>query len=211
MAERAPGSGDGPSPPAIPRPAASLVLLRGGGRHGERGLEALLVKRTEAARFMPGVWVFPGGAVDPGDGEDERRFPACARRELREEAGIELPPGRELVPFCRWITPEAIATRFDARFFLARAPAHARPRPDGEEAVDAAWLRPEAALAAAEAGELPLSFPTLRQLRMLTGFADAEAALAHFRGRAVEPILPKPVGEGDAWRMTIPGDPDYPG
>ena len=49
--------------PSTPRPAASVVLLRGGGRHSDRGLEVLLLKRTEEAKFMPGVWVFPGGAV----------------------------------------------------------------------------------------------------------------------------------------------------
>ena len=42
-------------------------------------------KRTEEAKFMPGVWVFPGGSVDDGDGEDEARFKACAVRELEEE------------------------------------------------------------------------------------------------------------------------------
>jgi hypothetical protein len=43
----------------VPRQAASVIVLRGGGE----ALELLLVKRTEKARFMGGVWVFPGGAV----------------------------------------------------------------------------------------------------------------------------------------------------
>ncbi len=46
-----------------PRLAATVILLRG----GDRALEVLLVKRTPKARFMGGVWVFPGGAVDDGD------------------------------------------------------------------------------------------------------------------------------------------------
>ena len=50
----------------------------------------LLLKRTEKAKFMPGVWVFPGGAVDAGDGDGEAGYRACAVRELAEEASIEL-------------------------------------------------------------------------------------------------------------------------
>ncbi len=52
--------------PAVPRSAATVILLRRGGKHVERGLQVLLVQRNPEARFMPGVWVFPGGAVDPG-------------------------------------------------------------------------------------------------------------------------------------------------
>ena len=51
-------------PPSTPRPAASIVLLRRGGKHSERALELLLLKRSEEAKFMPGVWVFPGGSLD---------------------------------------------------------------------------------------------------------------------------------------------------
>src|ERR1700760_1390450 len=92
-------------PPATPRPAASIVLLRRGGKHSQRALEGLLRKRSEPAAFMPGVWVSAGGWVDPADGEGPDGYRACARRELREEAGIALPAEEELVPFTRWITP----------------------------------------------------------------------------------------------------------
>jgi 8-oxo-dGTP pyrophosphatase MutT (NUDIX family) len=66
--------------PAIvrPRDAASLILLRGEGQ----GLELLAGRRPGHVRFMPGVYVFPGGAIDPED-----------RRKWRVEAGGEhLPP-----------------------------------------------------------------------------------------------------------------------
>lgn len=46
-----------------PRDAASLILLR----DGEAGPEVLVGRRPMAARFMPGVYVFPGGAVDDTD------------------------------------------------------------------------------------------------------------------------------------------------
>jgi 8-oxo-dGTP pyrophosphatase MutT (NUDIX family) len=49
--------------PVRPRPAASLILLRGAGA----GLEVLLGRRLSGARFMPDVYVFPGGRVARGD------------------------------------------------------------------------------------------------------------------------------------------------
>jgi 8-oxo-dGTP pyrophosphatase MutT (NUDIX family) len=196
--------------PAVPRPAASVVLLRRGGKHGDRALEVLLLKRTEQARFMPGVWVFPGGSVDEGDGEDEARFKACAIRELEEEAGIALDPAEELVLFSRWITPEVVSRRFDARFFLALAPAHTPPRPDGVETVDAGWFEPAGALEAHAAGEMALAFPTVNQLESLLRFGSSEEAIAAHRGAQVEAIMPKVIGSFDEHRVVLPGDPDYP-
>ncbi len=187
-----------------------MVLLRHAAKHGLRGLEVLLLKRTEEAKFMPGVWVFPGGAVDEADGEDEAGHRACAVRELAEEAGIELADEAELVLFSRWVTPEAVSRRFDAWFFLALAPAHARPRADGVETVDAAWFEPGRALEEQGQGGLTLAFPTLRQLEALAAFSTAEEALEAHRGRAIEPILPKVVGTEENHRVVLPGDPDYP-
>jgi 8-oxo-dGTP pyrophosphatase MutT (NUDIX family) len=196
--------------PSTPRPAASVILLRRGGRHSERALQVLLLRRSEEAAFMPGVWVFPGGAVDPADGEGEQGYRACAVRELAEEAGIELAGPEELVLFARWITPEVVATRFDAWFFLALAPAHSPPRPDGVETTEAAWFTPRAALDSHAAGELPLVFPTIKQLESLLSFSTSEEAIAASRGREVKPILPKVIGEGDERRVVLPGDPQYP-
>ncbi len=159
---------------------------------------------------MPGVWVFPGGGVDEADGDGEGGYRACAIRELAEEASIELPAEQELVLFSRWITPEVITRRFDAWFFLALAPAHTPPRPDGVETVEAAWFEPPAALEAQRTGELALAFPTVKQLEMLSSFASADEALDAYRGGTVEPILPKVVGSEDDHRVVMPGDPDYP-
>lgn len=194
----------------MPRPAASVVLLRRGGKHKDRALEVLLLKRTEKAKFMPGVWVFPGGAVDPEDGHSEAGYRACAVRELAEEAGIELEASEELVLFSHWITPEVVSRRFDAWFFLALAPAHTPPQPDGVETTEARWFEPRAALEAQAAGELVLAFPTVKQLESLLPFANADEALAAHRGRDVEPILPKVIGTAEEHRVVLPGDPDYP-
>ena len=213
MEERRRGPAELPNfgPPSTPRPAASVVLLRRGGKHAQRALEVLMLRRSEEAKFMPGVWVFPGGSVDAADGAEEAGLRACAVRELAEEAGIELPAEEELVPFTRWITPELIATRFDAWFFLALAPAHTPPKPDGVETTEARWFEPAAALEAHGAGEIVLSFPTQRQLGWLAEFSTSDEALAAYRERTVEPILPVVVGNEAEPRVVLPGEPGYPG
>jgi 8-oxo-dGTP pyrophosphatase MutT (NUDIX family) len=208
--ERGPAEAPNLGEPSEPRPAASVVLLRRGGKHKDRALEVLLLKRSAESKFMPGVWVFPGGGVDAADGEGEAGYRTCAARELAEEAGIELAAEEELVLFSRWITPEVISRRFDAWFFLALAPAHSPPKPDGVETTDAAWFEPEAALEAQTAGELVLAFPTVSQLKSLLPYASADDALAAHRDREVEPILPKVIGTREDHRVVLPGDPDYP-
>jgi 8-oxo-dGTP pyrophosphatase MutT (NUDIX family) len=212
MSERERGPAEAPNlgTPSEPRPAASVVLLRRGGKHADRELEVLLLKRSAEAKFMPNVWVFPGGAVDAADGSGETGYRAGAVRELAEEAAIVLPPDEELVLFSRWITPAVISTRFDAWFFLALAPAHTPPRPDGVETTEARWFRPAAALEAQAEGEIALAFPTVSQLRSLLEFRTSDEAVAAHRELSVEPILPVVLGDRDNHRVVMPGDPDYP-
>jgi 8-oxo-dGTP pyrophosphatase MutT (NUDIX family) len=208
--ERGPAEAPNLGTPSEPRPAASVVLLRRGGKHGDRELEVLLLKRSAEAKFMPNVWVFPGGSVDAADGEGEVGYRACAVRELAEEAAIELPTDEELVLFSRWITPAVISTRFDAWFFLALAPAHTPPQPDGIETTEARWFKPAAALEAQEQGEIVIAFPTLSQLQSLLPHRTSDEALAAHRNRSVEPILPVVLGDRKNHRVVMPGDPDYP-
>jgi 8-oxo-dGTP pyrophosphatase MutT (NUDIX family) len=91
----------GPEPKRVvrPRDAASLILLRGEGKT----LEVLAGRRPLHVRFMPGVYVFPGGAIDPPDrmawaieagsatlGLRLARSARAAMRETWEEAGVLL-------------------------------------------------------------------------------------------------------------------------
>jgi 8-oxo-dGTP pyrophosphatase MutT (NUDIX family) len=204
--ERAgPGEDYNPGPPALPRQAATVILLRGGGED----LEVLLVRRTPEARFMGGVWVFPGGAVDAEEGDGDEAHRAAAVRELQEEAAIELRDTTGLVKFSRWITPAAVQIRFDTHFFLACLPDGQEPRIDGQECVDLGWFRPGSALDAYRAGELPLVFPTIKHLEQLGGFASVDELLAYAKGREVQAVEPKVVLEGEVARILLPGDPGY--
>jgi 8-oxo-dGTP pyrophosphatase MutT (NUDIX family) len=51
---------------AIPRDAATLILMREVDRV-KTGIEILLVQRHARSTFMPGAYVFPGGAVETAD------------------------------------------------------------------------------------------------------------------------------------------------
>src|SRR3954453_20110638 len=188
-----------------PRLAASVMVLRG----GDAGLEVLLVRRNPAQRFMGGAWVFPGGAVDPEDGDGEEALRAAARRECAEEAGVPLPADVPLVPYSRWITPKQVKIRFDTWFFLGEAPLDAVPAVDGQECVDWRWATPQDALAAAEAGEIEMVFPTRKHLEQLSGFGSADELLAFARTQTVDPIEPRVVVEGETARILLPGETGY--
>ena len=128
-----------------------------------------------------------------------------------EEAGIELPEDEELVLFSRWITPEVISRRFDAWFFLALAPAHTPPKPDGVETDRCRLVR---AGAQRWRHRQPASWRSpsrpINQLESLLPFRTSDEAIEAHRDREVEPILPKVIGTADDHRVVLPGDPDYP-
>jgi 8-oxo-dGTP pyrophosphatase MutT (NUDIX family) len=194
--------------PTEPRPAAGVILMRHGGKHTSSGLEVLLGKRTSGARFMADVWVFPGGAVD-GSANDDDAHRATALRELEEESAVALAGPDELVPFSRWITPVEVKIRYDTRFYLALAPAHTVPEPDGQEIVEVGWFAPADALARHREGDLLLVFPTIKMLETLARFGSPTEALETVGAIALEPILPRVDTSGDEPRILLPGDPGY--
>lgn len=123
--------------PVRARDAASLILLRGQGRD----LELLAGRRPLTVRFMPGVYVFPGGAVDA---EDARAWPSevdidplpprllrCARAALREtweEAGVffghrgEVPEAsRSGPPVAEAYAAAGVVAGFDRLRYVGRA------------------------------------------------------------------------------------------
>jgi 8-oxo-dGTP pyrophosphatase MutT (NUDIX family) len=217
--KRAGGGEDyNPGPATVPRPAASVILLRG----GADALEVLLVRRTPKARFMGGVWVFPGGSVEERDARaacsrradapgavEARALRAAAMRELHEEAGIALADTDELVELSRWITPAEVRTRFDTHFFLATLPRGQEPHVDGKECVAHRWFAPQAALDADRAQQILLVFPTIKHLEQLARFHSATALLQYARGREVQPVQPRILLDAGATRIVLPGDPGY--
>jgi 8-oxo-dGTP pyrophosphatase MutT (NUDIX family) len=201
----APGEELNPGAPTVPRQAATVIVLRGGGE----ALEVLLVKRNPNARFMPSAWVFPGGAVDASEGEGDAAHRLAGVREVAEESGVALHGPDALVKFSRWITPPQVRIRYDTHFFLAPLPDGEEPRVDGGEVVDARWYAPTDALAAWRDGAIELVFPTIKHLEQLASFESADALLEWSKGRSVQPVEPHVVLEGEVARVVLPGEPGY--
>ena len=184
------------------RQAASLI----GVRDGSEGPEVLVIERTLDHRFLPGYIAFPGGAVDPADAPlaerwfgDAREAPrAAAIRELVEEVGLAVtreqvigvdrerplarihvaPPSISRLPeVARWIAPERVPVRFDARYFAARMDGAADPAPDGVEAAKAWWASPRDLMQAWESGDLLLYWPTHFTIKALADCREVAQVL----------------------------------
>ena len=187
------------------RPAATIVVARPGEPHGPR-VEVLLLRRSARSRFAAGFVVFPGGVVEDGDSELAARWfgsrdelaRACAMRELAEETGLVAtaggvveargrlpgdtgfpPPEPSSLPeMARWVAPEFLPVRFDARFFALAAPRGLTAHPDGVEVDLAWWAAPEDALESHLRGDGPLLWPTLKTVEALADCASVADVLA---------------------------------
>ena len=212
---------------ASAKPAATLCLLC----DDADGVRVLMARRPDDSRFMASAWVFPGGTLDPEDREaassiapeiPDLPWRLCALRELGEEVGIWLTrtgAAREpvdvaelatddLAPWARWVTPEVLPIRYDARFYVAAVDEPVEPRID-EELVDARWVRPGDALAAWERGDWELALPTRTTLAELASFPDVASVLAAAEDASLVPIVPRLVPDGDGLRLLRPGEPGY--
>ncbi|MHB1928941.1 MAG: NUDIX domain-containing protein [Acidimicrobiales bacterium] len=180
---------EGPEPAV---PAATVVPLR----DGPAGLEILFVRRRRGGAFG-GLWVFPGGRVDPADEGSAVALPtddvaeraaevAVARRaavrEAAEEAGLVLDP-LSMVVHSWWLPPEETPRRFSTWFFLAPVTAETAVEVDRAEVHAHRWLAPSAALAARDAGDIGLAPPTWMTVWQLGRWEEAAAAVAAAAGR----------------------------
>jgi len=187
---------------------ASTVLLL---RPSALGPEVLLLKRNSNARNMADVWMFPGGKVDEDDhGPSELdRVKTAAVRELQEEADVLLPVAA-LTHFSHWLTPAGMKRRFATWFFVAELPEGASVSVDGEEMVDARWVRPEDAVAEHQAGKLRLPPPTVVSLIDLSQHRSVDAAVATAHRRIPPYFFPKVCTEDpEDVVMLYPGDAGY--
>jgi 8-oxo-dGTP pyrophosphatase MutT (NUDIX family) len=157
--------------PVTARLAASLLVMQRSGPV----VRVLMARRAAHHRFMPGVLVFPGGAVDEADAHARAATPLrpavrtrlergvtpalahalaiAAARELTEEVGLSLgdPPSLDGFDYlCRAITPPDRAMRFDAHFFLVDADHVSGTLAASAELEEPAWYT----LEEANAGEL---------------------------------------------------------
>ena len=170
---------------------------------------------------MPGVWVFAGGVVEEADREatggatgdvdpDELAHRVCGARELAEEAGVEI-DAETLAALVALDHPRAGPGPL--RHPLLRGPgarplqAGARRRRDGRRPLGRPRRRPAGQQAQ---DEFELSFPTIKHLEELRGFADADAVLANAAGRPRRPADRRASSAPRSRsRSSCPGEPGY--
>ena len=162
-----------------PVPAATVVLAR----DAVEGIEVLMLRRNSRGAFG-GMWVFPGGQVDPDDaaGDEISTARRAAVREAHEEAGLVIEPD-DLVPFAHWIPPPQAPKRFSTWFFLAPAPAVHDVSVDGAEIRAHEWHQPADAVALRDAGEIELAPPTWVTLWRLAQVESVDEAVSMARAR----------------------------
>jgi recombination protein RecT len=212
-------------PPVIPRPAATVLLVRDG-----EPWELLMVHRPGGADFAPGAYVFPGGAVQEEDRVWPDEIAGAAVRETFEETGILLAPGvgerqlarvRELVGdgakfagalqdagvapafdslvmFARWVTPAKLRRRFDTRFYVARMPSGQEVQPQEGEVTDWLWVSPQRAL---DTNEITLVYATRAVLESVAGHRDV-IAWAKSLGE-IPTVEPRIVRTESGWNIEL--------
>src|SRR5688572_1353996 len=148
-----------------PRPAATLILLR-------EGLEVLMLQRTHSAAFLGGAYVFPGGSLDREDSSVDR---VVGLTEAQANERLQVSSGG----IAYYVA--AIRERFDARFFVALAPAGQQGSHDAAETVHDVWITPREALERGARNEIELVNATQQSLKQLAPFSDPRAAFEYAR------------------------------
>ena len=116
----------------------------------------------------------------------------------------------QLTLFAHWVAPPGLHRRFDTLFFAAPFPEEQEVLEDGDEATEALWISPAAAIAAREAGTRKIIFPTARNLELL-GVSDSTAAAMDFaRRRPIRPVIPDTVTRDGQLFLKLPEDLGYP-
>lgn len=165
-------AGRGPGGDAVP--AATVIPVR----DTAAGPELLMLRRDSRLAFAGGLWVFPGGRVDPEDfpadapDDLEAAELAAAVREAREEAGLALDP-TTFERLSHWTPPPQTNKRYSTAFFVAPVLGDVAIVIDDSEIRAHRWVTPEGALALHASGEIELAPPTYITLRQLSGASSA--------------------------------------
>lgn len=85
----------GRATPAVPRDAATIMVLRTA--PDGNGVEVLMLRRTAAMKFAPGAYVFPGGSVDPADYNADIGWHGPSAAEFGQRLGASAEMARALV------------------------------------------------------------------------------------------------------------------
>ena len=189
-------------------PAATVVLLR----DGNGGVEVLMLKKNSKITFG-GMWVFPGGKIDPEDYPAADDVDAAARvaaaRETEEEAGLSV-SAEAFVQIAHWTPPPGPQKRFATWFFAAHISGDQDIAIDDGEIKEHAWIRPEDALAKHAAGEIDLVPPTWITLYHLSKYYPVSEVLSHFQQQGHKTYRTRVVKAASGDRVALwHGDAGY--
>jgi 8-oxo-dGTP pyrophosphatase MutT (NUDIX family) len=214
-------------PPVTPRPSATVLLVRDGDpwdllmvqRPGGADF-------APGAYVFPGGTVHEGDRSFPDElraaamrelfeeagillARNARDAEAARVRQLVEDGShfgdalrvIGLSPDFDaLVMFARWVTPERLRRRFDARFYLARMPEGQSVLPQEGEVVDWLWVAPKRALASPD---LTLVYATRAVLESVADAPDVESLFERARAlRDIPVVEPRLVQTEYGWEIV---------
>jgi len=89
------------------------------------------------------------------------------------------------------VTPPVESRRFDARFFVARAPLDQAAEADASETHDGRWIVPRVALDENRDGRMAMIFPTIKHLERLAVFDSVDAVMDYARTKDIIPVAPE--------------------
>ena len=180
-----------PSPPATPRPAASVLLVRPA---QASPVEVYMIRRQQSMRFLGGFYAFPGGKVEPADAA-EAAFGRC--RGISAAAALEaFPPSDGFPPLAFWVT--AARELVEETGIVAGCDGDGRPLDAADPDVRARVERLRHALVAEEAPFHTLLeregwHLDLAQFRYLSHFITPPTSPIRFTARFF--LAPLPAGQ----------------
>ena len=155
-----------------PIPAAAVAFVR----DTERGIEVYLSRRPSHFRYYPDAFVFPGGRVDCEDAD----IRDTARREVKEEIGIEIDAGR-LVPLRDIHTSSHAGPVYHMLTFAYEVDGAFITAPNIEEVQEEVWITARDALT-----ELDLPYQIRAAVFTIARFRNVAGLLEALRGGSID-------------------------
>jgi glyoxylase-like metal-dependent hydrolase (beta-lactamase superfamily II)/8-oxo-dGTP pyrophosphatase MutT (NUDIX family) len=158
--------------------AVAIPLVVEGGR-----ARVLVGRRHPKSRFLGGFFAFPGGAIEPEDGDldadgEDAVLRRTASRELEEETGLVIAPDA-LLNAGRRVTPPFGPKRFDSLMYVAPFDAAIEPSPaEPGELLDMHWEDPVVLVRRWRELEIRVAPPLIPMLPELAVGADDAGSLA---------------------------------